>query len=271
MMLKARPNHPATTKPPGQLSIPRNNRTSTPAGGWSLIELVVALSIVGILIGVLLPVLSASRSMAARSQCLSNQSSNAKALVFETVNNDGSFPTLGAEWRWVGGDRLKVMMNPRTRSATGLAAFDDEDLVCPSDNSGAAVPYDATGHGELASQLMSYGYSIGLTGLQRGLFDVPTPAATATFYDGYLSDDGTRGNGHSVVGFYDSMLDYARSTSELRHEGEMTVLFADWSADTLTAFEARHILEVRHGTAALGNGWSAWPEAAAARRSSPGS
>ncbi|MFI4860820.1 MAG: type II secretion system protein [Phycisphaerales bacterium JB063] len=61
--------------------------------GFTLIELLVVISIIALLIGILLPALSAARESARRSQCLANNRSLAQGAAGFAVDNKDSLPS----------------------------------------------------------------------------------------------------------------------------------------------------------------------------------
>jgi len=77
---------------------------------FTLIEMLVVMAIIGILAGLLLPVLMSSREEARRAQCLSNLREVGKALQIYCNNSDGylpSYPGYGLTWcRYVFGGQV---------------------------------------------------------------------------------------------------------------------------------------------------------------------
>ncbi len=62
--------------------------------GFTLIELLVVISIIGVLVGLLLPAIQAARAAARRTQCSSNMHNIALGIV-SYVNVNGKFPPAG--------------------------------------------------------------------------------------------------------------------------------------------------------------------------------
>src|SRR5947209_15439837 len=72
-------------------------------GGFSLIELLVVISIIAILIPLLLPTLEKVRQQAYSVKCLANLRSMGQAAAMHVNEHDGYLPTGGWQWNCVGG------------------------------------------------------------------------------------------------------------------------------------------------------------------------
>ncbi len=125
--------------------------------GFTLIELLVVIAIIGILAGILLPVLSRARESARKTQCMSNIKQVGMGLIMYANENSESFPS----------DSAYSGSNPAMRGLNLLYdtyVSDNKVFNCPSDttvtavtNSGMSV---STSGGTEAFDLdeSSYGY-----------------------------------------------------------------------------------------------------------------
>ena len=79
----------------------RQATARVPHHGFTLVELLVVITIIGILISLLLPAVQAAREAARATQCRNNIRQMAMASLHH-VEAQGHFPTGGWGWRWAG-------------------------------------------------------------------------------------------------------------------------------------------------------------------------
>ena len=158
------------------MGIPKLNK------GFTLIELLVVIAIIGILAGILLPVLSRARESARKTQCMSNIKQIGMGLIMYANENNEAFPQ----------DTTTVVARPAMRSLNVIYdtyVSDNKVFNCPSDttvtgatNAGMSV---STANDSFDQDECSYGYDY--THIQNDDADVAlaadrppaTPSATA--------------------------------------------------------------------------------------------
>src|SRR5215213_5093423 len=74
------------------------------ACGFSLVELLVVIGIIGLLIAILLPALSGAREHARRVKCLATLRGISQAAELHVLNHKGYLPAAGHHWDLIGGE-----------------------------------------------------------------------------------------------------------------------------------------------------------------------
>lgn len=193
------------------------------APGFTLMELLVVISIVIILAGFLFPVFAAAREQARKGRCTSNLKNISLALAIYLQDNDDRFlPVRFTDYSWTGltkfGERLDAPLQPYLRNRA--------ISQCPSDTS----VWPETG-GKFPT---SYAWSQKLSDLP--LAAVQLPAQVVTFnevwafhmrrysrcYDPYGDCLGLQRGNEAMLAFVDGHVRYTRSegtnSNSLRHD-----------------------------------------------------
>ncbi|MEM9064339.1 MAG: prepilin-type N-terminal cleavage/methylation domain-containing protein [Planctomycetota bacterium] len=182
---------------------------------FSLIELLVSISIIALLIGILLPTLGAARRAALGTGCLSNLKQIGLSLELYKEDNQRRFPEAAfMPEPWLTGPEDAEPLPSFQAALSSVLEPNSEVYQCPGDRLVASLPVDPDDpDGPKAG--MSYFYqSAGLRGLRYDetfysrFLSVP-PSETAVLYDydnspvdtGYLTVDGRR---IDVPSFHDS-------------------------------------------------------------------
>ena len=183
---------------------------------FTLVELLVVMSIVALLVGLLLPALAAARGAGRSAVCLSNLRQTTLATLNYAVSSGGSLvplvqPVAGGRAWWFGLEPQPYasVNRPIDPSRSPLAAYADgvfgDGLACPDFPAG-----DPAFFAKFATRSAHFGYSGGLAPpppfaadrRTRRLVEVRDAAGTFAFADAVHQDfDATRFNEPHEVGF----------------------------------------------------------------------
>ncbi|WP_432799494.1 prepilin-type N-terminal cleavage/methylation domain-containing protein [Poriferisphaera sp. WC338] len=141
-------------------------RPTSQRGAFTLIELLVVISIIALLIGILLPALSAARNTARTISCASNMRQVTTALLIYATDNRDSFPPNVADSALPGGghfwyDTEILGQYLPTGNPENTVELGGVVMPCPSDSEEVARSYTINGwaSGNIDDGLLSAGNS----------------------------------------------------------------------------------------------------------------
>jgi len=129
------------------------------SGGFTLVEIVVVIAIVGVLAAMVFPVAIKTREMSRRATCVSNLRQIGMAFSMYLADWDGAFPNtgdpylwMGRRWRWPLAEYLgeQSVRDPAHPEDPLRSVRTPEVLVCPSDST-ARERWDTTSYGYCAA------------------------------------------------------------------------------------------------------------------------
>jgi prepilin-type N-terminal cleavage/methylation domain-containing protein/prepilin-type processing-associated H-X9-DG protein len=134
-------------------------RRLPPPAGFTLIEILVVIAIIGVLAALLFPVAMRARELSRRTTCLSNLRQIGLAFQMYLADWEGCFPNngdpylwMGRKWRWLMDPYLgeTLSRDPQHPDDPLRSARTAEILHCPSDDT-AERKYDRTSYGYSAA------------------------------------------------------------------------------------------------------------------------
>jgi prepilin-type N-terminal cleavage/methylation domain-containing protein/prepilin-type processing-associated H-X9-DG protein len=148
-------------------------RTAGSRRGFTLVELLVVITIIALLAALLLPTLSAAKGAAQRTVCLSNIRQIGTALIAYSVENQGKFPNTSSYGRSGGPDPLFhpaaedwiYYQANRDINQSRIARFIGHDdllqriLRCPADDLASHIP---ASDADPAEGIYSYSYTLNI-------------------------------------------------------------------------------------------------------------
>ena len=247
--------------------------------GFTIIELLVAIAIIAILAGMLLPALGVARESARSARCSSNLKQLGVAFAVYTSANDGFYPCArwktGAKTRWIGALSKYIggsVEDPSIQSTPGTGNRIINDVfVCPSISrsrnqlaSGDRANYARTGsygynwmtfgpfHGDTASAALPRTYPVMVDNIR-------VPSRTILVADAF--GDSSRSDGvHAYTidppvplsGRWGSGSG-GQTPADPRHGGKFNAVFADGHVEALTMREAGYDSDDPTGVAGTGD------------------
>jgi prepilin-type processing-associated H-X9-DG protein len=214
-------------------------------GAFTLTELLVIICIIGVLAGLLLPVLSYARERSRTVTCASNLRQLGTAMIDVMASNGGKLPDVYYNFSGSGGH---YDISVRSVDIDDPDAFfrkgNTEALTCPNDDLPVLIPGRRTGSEIPISAKASYAYNVALPLLFINQSRVALPAETVSFYDGDIQ---------SITGIWESSEGWVNPSIRPRHLAGANYLYLDGHVETLgqapiSAFEngARWVASARN-------------------------
>jgi prepilin-type N-terminal cleavage/methylation domain-containing protein/prepilin-type processing-associated H-X9-DG protein len=195
-----------------------NNITPRGARGFTLIEMLVVMGIIGVLTALISAAAVHARDSARAAACMNNLKSLGGALTTCLTENNGYFPAAYYEVTGSSGEYVMVLKTlPGSQPDVLFQYAHPDSLVCRNDRSPASI-LARTETGDAAMLPTSYAYNVSLPLLYRNASRVAEPMNTVTFYEG---------NAQGVVGSWQYAEGWADSTVSYRHSKEAKFLFLD--------------------------------------------
>jgi len=128
--------------------------------GFTLIELLVVIAVIGVLIGLLFPVISSARNSAKKTQCAAHLRTIGQAMIAYATDNDKKLPIFANDSEWLWNIPLKtrdvLLKNGADRKSLYCPALDTDDDDAYWYSPGGVPPKDTNLNAENVSTNVGY-------------------------------------------------------------------------------------------------------------------
>ena len=212
--------------------------------GFTMVELLMVISIVMVLLTTLLPAMTKSRDAATHLFCMANL--NQIGIITQTYADDfdGEFPEFFFDFGPGASGSINILVQPKRADANGWSYFIPPIRICGFDDDPTGVPVKLD-DGSVVYEEVSYGYNIEVIIRDMKDWRVNDYMATdnfALFWDGSMGSD-KNDNKKNIQGHYFSAYDFANRTFRLRHYNQTgNVLFLDGHVENRVYIDESEVL-----------------------------
>lgn len=208
--------------------------------GFTLIEMLVVTSIIGLLGALLLPALGMARESGRRTVCINNQRQIGIAINLYAVDNEGSLPDMLGGTVVAGGSgpgsHYKVHTHGKWSVDQDFGPLGTTDVLrCPSDKSPFAITTtDLNNNPITVYSSYAYNYALWITGAT--IYSVPTSSTLLAVdaQDNYDPQQGVWYVGINPSKAGKDVDNFNQNVVDKRHNGKFDALFLDGHVQSLT-------------------------------------
>jgi len=225
--------------------------------GFTLIEMLVAISIVAILIAMLLPALGAARTSAENVQCMSNLHQMGLVSNHFADDHKGQLPDFFFNFTAGNSGNIIVLVVPKHAAEAGFAEFLPALTACPGDITPGTVSV-VQPNGDITKQVVSFGVNADISIRDINAHRMVQPSKMAFLFDGTMS--GTSEDPQMIQGLYKGSWELTQKMFIPRHNRLANTMFLDAHVETIPQLTVNMIAEdgkpyeFTPGSAGNGNG-----------------
>ncbi len=194
------------------------------AGGFTLLELLIAVGIMMLLAALLFPVLNKVKEKARTVFCLNNLRQIYIPVRSYVLDNNGSFPPF-VYYRTTASENTIVNISAQDNRIMLTGSYPEPEIfLCPSD-SGAQGIKVYNDEGDEIKVFMSYSFNLTLVMSDVKMSRVEDQSGVALVFDARTK---------SVQGQWRGDADWYEGVIRKRHDNRLNILFVDGHAKTMT-------------------------------------
>lgn len=162
--------------------------------GFTIIELMVVLAVIGLLIALLMPQLARAKEIARMTQCLNNLHNNGIAIRQYGYDRKEAYPDFFYSFEPGNnqGNTVVILYKPKKAASTGWTYLDPSCMVCSDDEEPGAV-HVLQNDGTIVDMPCSYDVNVDFLVRDHLQDQTNNPSSLALMFDGDIGHGGKQG------------------------------------------------------------------------------